>query len=42
MGIIVTKHKYKPIPTINYKHTQNKKEGAGDVTPPFTNRLPVM
>ena len=40
MGIIVTKHKYKPIPTINYKHTESK--GEGDVTPPFTNRLPVI
>lgn len=41
MGIIVTKHKYKPIPTINYKHTQSK-QAAGDVTPPFTNRLLVI
>ena len=41
MGIIVTKHTYKPVPTINYNHTQTKGKG-GDVTPPFTNRLPVM
>lgn len=29
MGIIVTKHKYKPIPTINYNHTQNKQSRDG-------------
>ena len=33
MGIIVTKHNYKPIPTINYKHTQSKNHGAGDGLP---------
>lgn len=32
MGIIVTKHTYKPVPTINYNHTQTKGKG-GDGLP---------